>query len=1013
MKKIFTFILSISALFSQAQIGGGWDWAFNTGSLGGTTFKHMKYNAAGTEILMGGQALAAAYFGSNTLTAPPQLSLPGNIKFFGKIDAATGASTIIRSFINIPVNFDCITTDDAGNFYIGGASVTTTDFDFGNGVTIPGSAFKMGVIAKFDATGNTLWAKTFQMGAVGAANNQVLKLAVANSGNIVFWGFNPNSTTTTAPYNRNSPLYKLDNNGNILWYKDAINGSNTVGNTFKELYLSDKFIDKDENVYLFVSTSSASGYTFNGVAYPGGSNSYGSSTLISLNAAGVVTKAQTLEGGVSHFQVNRNNGNFIFGWTQLNANPGAFQNLPHPLGSVSPFYANAFTGMIETNKNLNFIKAKDYSTAVDNPFTASINNDKFLSLPNGKMLIATDFYKTVAFYLGVNSGYPADPTKYGNVIIETDTNWNMDKFITGGKAPSVDQTYLAAYNDTYLLGAGFYAEEPGYGTANPPLPTTSFGTVNLTGFNAASNMTTAYGTYSTSSALRYDVAIAQTKSPNFPTIPSTTWLGTTNNWNTESNWSNGVPTNTVKAVFTAGASNYPTVSSTPTAATLEINSGVTLSLPTTLTLVGGIKNNGVVVLNNAGFFQGLGSSEWKGTGSVNFTGTAVNFFYGKAFTNSLVLDADVSTFYNLTVPSVTFNTGKFNLNNKRISISEASPTAISGAKATSYFYGGTLLRAVNASGTYEFPVGSFDNFQSATVSTNSLAGVSGIAVNHTSGAVTGTPVNATLNGVSIIGALNGGWYTATPNAQPTNGTYNMTLKLKGSTNTVLDAAKYALVKRDNSTSDWAVNGTYVLPTTDGSTITITANGLTSFSDFAIGIANSILPVTLTTFTAQVIGDKTQLAWGTAAEVNNKGFNVQHSVDGITYKSLGFVNSKGTSVTTANYTFIHNSPVKGKNYYRLQQVDKDGLHRYSTVQAVTINQLQTALSIYPNPVVSTISFNRNFAAGTTLQIINAVGQVVEQSVFSGNQYKPKTTLKGVYRLAIKTASDTIVATITTQ
>ena len=185
----------------------------------------------------------------------------------------------------------------------------------------------------------------------------------------------------------------------------------------------------------------------------------------------------------------------------------------------------------------------------------------------------------------------------------------------------------------------------------------------------------------------------------------------------------------------------------------------------------------------------------------------------------------------------------------------------------------------NASGTYEFPVGSFDNFQSATIAANGLVGVSSIAVNHSSGAVTGTSVNTTLNGVSIIGALNGGWYTATPNAQPISGMYNMTLQLKGSTNTVLDVAKYAQVKRNNSSGDWAVNGTFVIPTTDGSTVTISANGLTSFSDFAIGIANSILPVSLTTFSAQVNGSKIQLAWGTTAEINNKGFNVQHSIDG--------------------------------------------------------------------------------------------------------------------------------------
>ena len=84
-----------------------------------------------------------------------------------------------------------------------------------------------------------------------------------------------------------------------------------------------------------------------------------------------------------------------------------------------------------------------------------------------------------------------------------------------------------------------------------------------------------------------------------------------------------------------------------------------------------------------------------------------------------------------------------------------------------------------------------------------------------------------------------------------------------------------------------------------------------------------------------------------------------------------------------------------------------------MQAITINQLQTALIIYPNPVVSSISFNKNFSAGATIQIINAVGQVVEQAVFSGNQYQPKTKLKGVYRLVIKSDAEIISVSITAQ
>lgn len=823
MKKTITLLLLLSVVNANAQIGGGWDWAFNTGSLGGTTYKHLKYSSDGSEILMGGQALVAAYFGSTTLTAPKQLSYPGNIKFFGKINTASGVPTIIRSFINIPVNFDCITTDDAGNFYIGGAFVGVTDFDFGNGVTIPASEFKTSVIAKFDNNGNTLWAKTFSMGTLGSANTQIFKLAVSNTGNVFFWGWNPGAA--------NYPLYKLDSNGNSLWFKDATGSG--IGTSNNIDYLKDKFIDKDEKVHLFVYGTGTAGFTFDGVAHPGGSSTYGYSTLISLNTTGTVTNAQTFNGAATHFQVNRTNGNLIFRWNQFYPNPGAFQNLPHPFGTVSPYYANAFTGMMETDKNLNFIKAKDYSTILDNPFQVSGNYDKFLSLPNGKLLITTNFTKTAAYYAGTNSAYPADANNYVSAIIETDSNWNMEKFITGGKAGDTNQTYITAYNDTYLLGAEFSAVAAGETTTN--LPTTSFGTVNLTGFNAATDLTTAYGIYSTNSGLRKDVALAQCKSGNFPIIASTTWLGSTNDWNAPVNWTNGVPTNAVKAVFNTPTLNYPTFSTAPTAATLEVNVGVTLPLPNDLTLVGGIKNEGTIILNNASFFQGLGSKEWKGNGKVNFTGTNASFYYANTFTNSIILSTNLTTQYNLTVPTITFNSGKLNMNAKKISITNPSPTAISGTSESSYFFGGTLERAVNATGVYEFPVGTFSAFQSASIYSNNLLGVNRIAALYTNGAITGTTPNATYSGVAISTALNAGWYSLIPNTQPTSGSYDITLNLQGSTNSVVDPEKYIIIKRDNNTSVWDAQGTGTLATSNAGKISAKNTNLTSFSDFAIGI----------------------------------------------------------------------------------------------------------------------------------------------------------------------------------
>ena len=839
MKKLVQLFAILIIGNVNAQIGGGWDWAFNTGSLGGANIKHMKYTSDGSEILFGGNALAAAYFGTTTLSAPPLGSFPGQIKFFGKINSATGIPTIIKSFSNLPINFDCITTDDGGNFYIGGAISSVNSVDLGNGVSVSG--MNKCVIAKFNASGSAIWAKTYALGVTGAVQTNILKLAVSNAGNLFFWAYNGNADANS---NRNSPLYKLDSSGNTLWFKDALNSSNTISYQVNEPSLSDKFIDNNENVHLFLNATG--GYTFDGVAYPNGSASL-ASTLISLNAAGTITKAQSFAGGISSFQVLRNSGNLVFKWTQSNANVAPFNNLPRVLASLSPTYANHFKGMVETTSNFSFIKAKDYSTVIDNPFQINYNNDVFLALPNGKLIIQTEFVKTVSFIAGVDYGY-LDDSNTATAIVETDTNWNIAKFITGGKTASVFKQYLTSYNDTYAMSAGFSSHDILI-SPSPTLPTTSYGTVNLIGFNAASDLTTAYGIYSTTSGFRKDYAIVQTKSQNFPLIASTTWLGTTNNWNMATNWSNGVPTAGMKAFFNAATTNFPMVSSSPTAATLEVSAGVNITLPTTLALVGNLKNDGNIILNNVGQFNGLGAKEWKGTGSVTFSGTGATFMYNNSFTNSLVLNSNVSSFRDLTIPMLTLNNAGLTLFGKKLSITNPSPSAISGANNTSYINGGTVERAINAIGIYEFPMGTVSFAQTAIINANNLVGINRIATTFTEGAITGSTPNTTISGVAITSALNGGWFSINPNQQPTSGNYDVTLKIQGSTNLSPTVGNYVVINRNNATSPWATAGNYNVATTAGGVVTIKNSNLTSFSDFAIGRAASDVSLSNDDFTA--------------------------------------------------------------------------------------------------------------------------------------------------------------------
>ncbi|WP_417431901.1 T9SS type A sorting domain-containing protein [Halpernia sp.] len=824
MKKFIFLVLVSIFLNINAQIGGGWDWAFNTGSLGGADIRYMKYSADGSEIAFAGEASAAVYFGGTTYTAPAIGSYPGKINFFGKINSQTGIPTVTHTYQNIPFGFNKVTTDSEGNFYVGAIINTAIPSDLGHGIVVDG--LNKILLAKFDPTGDILWAKTIPFDVQGNISSSVFKLSVSPQKNIFLWAQNPNQNTDGK---QNFPLFKFDNSGNLLWKKDALNVPNSIGNV-QTGYSGDQFIDDNENIYLCVS--STSGFTFDGVSYAV-PNTTTNGTFLKINTSGNVVKAQAFNGSINDYQVNKSTGVITFNWAQTKANAAPFNNLPHWLVALGPTYKDYFSGIIAIDKDFNFIKTKDITSVQDNPYALDTNGLRFLALPNGKLLFATKFFKGETVGVGTDYLYNLDPVNATSVIIETDTDWNFSKFITGGKAFRSQPEYITAYNDTYAMTSNFRNSD-----TQLTLPTTSYGSVTLTGFNAAPDLTTAYGIYSTSPSLRSDIAVVQTKSQNFPKIASTSWLGNSTDWNSATNWSNGVPTNSVKAMFDQATANYPTTFSSPTSGTLEVKSGVSVPIPNSLTLAGGIKNEGTIVLKDAGFFQGFSSKEWKGSGNVNFTGTASYFFYGNSFTNSILLNTDLTSYYDLNIPKITLVSGKLNLNNKTLKINDRSADAISGANSTNFVYGGPIERKINPTGEYDFPLGNSSKNQTATISAKNLVGVDKLTATYTNGAITGTTPNINYGGTTITSALNGGWFSIVPDQQPTGGSYDATLKIQNSTNLGATLGVYTIIKRDNSTSNWAVLGDYNLATQNGSTISVANKNLTSFSDFAIGKGNN-------------------------------------------------------------------------------------------------------------------------------------------------------------------------------
>jgi hypothetical protein len=133
--------------------------------------------------------------------------------------------------------------------------------------------------------------------------------------------------------------------------------------------------------------------------------------------------------------------------------------------------------------------------------------------------------------------------------------------------------------------------------------------------------------------------------------------------------------------------------------------------------------------------------------------------------------------------------------------------------------------------------------------------------------------------------------------------------------------------------------------------------VTGFSGFIVQTTLTSLPVSLVEFTVKKQGVQAELSWQTAVESKNKGFFVQRSNDGLIFTSIGFVPAQngGYSQVPQSYQFSDRTPSKGRNLYRLQQVDLDGQFSYSQIRELTFSG-QNGLLWYPNPVSTNLTID---------------------------------------------------------
>jgi hypothetical protein len=280
-----------------------------------------------------------------------------------------------------------------------------------------------------------------------------------------------------------------------------------------------------------------------------------------------------------------------------------------------------------------------------------------------------------------------------------------------------------------------------------------------------------------------------------------------------------------------------------------------------------------------------------------------------------------------------------------------------GGIATNYLTSSPVIAVINnrISNDYSMP----------TVAKSSSAGLAndGVNVTFVNGVISGgTTMTATktsdtypenyLAGLpSGLHSVRKPFYTVTSSAS-SPGSYVIVLDFSELNMTDAEWNNARVLKRSNANANWEeITSKVVDRKADGLTGKLVIMNLSSFSQFAIGSTEALLPVTWMDFSAHAEGDAVAIEWKTASEQNTKDFVVQHSINGLDWKDAGKVAAAGNSTSLRKYRFLHKSPVSGTNYYRLLQRDIDGNYRYSSVQTVRFASNTERLLILGNPVTN--------------------------------------------------------------
>ena len=327
---------------------------------------------------------------------------------------------------------------------------------------------------------------------------------------------------------------------------------------------------------------------------------------------------------------------------------------------------------------------------------------------------------------------------------------------------------------------------------------------------------------------------------------------------------------------------------------------------------------------------------------------------------------------------LSFTSGLLDASNYPLTISNGA-VPVTGASSNSYIVTGDGVTStgvlninnIPSNTSTILPVGTATYYLPATINPGANTGNS-----YSAFVFQGATTDATANGPAFSPGILSKMLNAEWNINRTTGSGNAALTLDWtSSGTNLEGTAFQGYGLNIGISQYS-GGSWQMATGNGNVSTNTATStFNSFSQFNVVGESIVLPVQLSDFTAVLKNDQTVLlSWFTSGESNIMDFDVQKSVDGLTWNTIGSVKAKD-HLSTGSYSFIDAIPATGVNYYRLFIHNTDALTDYSTVRMVSITSI-AGVSVFPNPANNIVHISvDNADAETNIMLINSMGQIL--------------------------------------